>query len=100
MAAAGGRCWCPESITRSRPWGQWINDVWALGGLYSGGRSDFLHYDCESWQQVAGPTTNSGYEFTTLASTSPTDLWALGVYRPTGGVSDLVTAHWAAQSGV
>lgn len=56
------------------------NDVWAAGFSSDFGKPQplVLHWDGSSWQVVPAPTNPGGAYLNSIASLSPTDMWAVG----------------------
>src|ERR1700681_1513663 len=75
------------------------NDIWAVG-FYVNGSSVYQtlaeHWDGNDWSMIATPNVGPGNNlFQSVTSISPTDVWAVGYWRPgTSGPAQPLTEHW------
>lgn len=73
-------------------------DVWAIG--YTGGglapfQSLAIHWDGSQWSSVPTPNPSSTRDsLLDVTAISTNDVWALGLYDDTSGVSHGFTLHW------
>jgi hypothetical protein len=75
-----------------------ITDAWAVGLTSS---DDFLslplaeHWDGSSWASVEVPAyAGTDYTLLDVGAASPTDVWAVGFFRPLGDLSYGLIDHW------
>jgi hypothetical protein len=73
------------------------HDVWAVGSGPAG-EADApiaLHWDGSSWQSMPVPTPGGNPGFLAgVFARAPGDAWAVGGYRPGGGVVRPLALHW------
>ena len=72
------------------------NDAWTVG--YTNVKRDtsalIAHWDGRSWRQVASPDAAGGILLADVAARFPSDVWAVGGFRPaTNAVLQVLAVH-------
>ena len=71
-------------------------DVWAVGNYRTVSNGPLLslaeHWNGTAWKQVSSPSPGQVNELSGVATTSATDVWAVGFFT-TGTLSQVLAAH-------
>ena len=73
-------------------------DAWAVGDVKAdhattGYEPLIMHWDGTSWRRTAAPASPGGGTLTSIAGSSPDNVWAVGSWEPTGQLRPLIV-HW------
>ena len=75
--------------------------VWAVGseGVPTGSQIIVMFWDGTTWSAIPASTVGTTSYFTAVSAASVDDMWAVGVYRETGGYNDQTLAMHCSRSG-
>src|SRR5262245_47323265 len=75
------------------------NDVWAVGIYDLFGLGDYrtmtMHWDSSAWSLMPSPNPGTAHDYIFGATSSGSDVWAVGMFNNTCGQPDrTLTLHW------
>lgn len=74
------------------------SDIWAVGYYFSGLSTEATlieHWDGSTWSVVSSPNVpNVSDELTSVAASSASDIWAVGMSGTEGGTAQTLIEHW------